>query len=404
MFLRLSYILIFCSCCFFTTIYSCSITCLNQTSRALPPPIFINDSLTDIQIVFKISCEDQNITLSYVNVTLSVSNEKTLELKSPKEFELDFTTIHTQNGTFNVTVHGLLLGYSRLYIHAIYLDSNHSILENITTDYDVDFAVKRKQTVLDTIFTVVIIILLAYGLAKATKLSSSTALGLLATGASPGGGASNITIAAFATFPLWILLLGRDFINVHAVHFPWENMFSTLFALIVPASIGLALRYFKPTIADRLTRLLRYVTIFFILYILTFGIYTNLYIFKLINYRIIITSALLPWTGFFIGVVFSLVTCQTRERLISIFIESGLQNTGVAIFFLRLSLPQPDSDLAIIVPIFVALAIPIPLLIIYAIVSAYRYYHKRKAGLTIVAINTPDATQYERLPNSDDEP
>jgi hypothetical protein len=32
----------------------------------------------------------------------------------------------------------------------------------------------------------------------------------------------------------------------------------------------------------------------------------------------------------------------------------GLQNTGVAIFFLRLSLPQPDSDLAIVVPIFVS--------------------------------------------------
>jgi hypothetical protein len=33
----------------------------------------------------------------------------------------------------------------------------------------------------------------------------------------------------------------------------------------------------------------------------------------------------------------------------------GLQNTGVAIFFLRLSLPQPDSDLAIVVPIFVCI-------------------------------------------------
>ena len=36
-------------------------------------------------------------------------------------------------------------------------------------------------------------------------------------------------------------------------------------------------------------------------------------------------------------------------------ISPGLQNTGVAIFFLRLSLPQPDSDLAIVVPIFVSL-------------------------------------------------
>ena len=111
------------------------------------------------------------------------------------------------------------------------------------------------------------------------------------------------------------------------------------------------------------------ITIFFIIYILTFGIYTNLYVFKLITYQTILVSAALPYTGFLIGFLMSLITKQNRERMIAIFIESGewtmekdflfcvffqgLQNTGVAIFFLRLSLPQPDSDLAIVVPIFV---------------------------------------------------
>ncbi|CAF4354822.1 unnamed protein product, partial [Adineta steineri] len=96
--------------------------------------------------------------------------------------------------------------------------------------------------------------LLAFGLAKLAKLDSSTAIGLISTGSAPGGGASNMytamyggdvdlsasmtfssTILAFGTFPLWILLLGREFIDTHNVHFPWENMFATLICLIVPA-------------------------------------------------------------------------------------------------------------------------------------------------------------------------
>ena len=87
--------------------------------------------------------------------------------------------------------------------------------------------------------------------------------------------------------------------------------------------IGLLLRWQKPAIADRFTRFLRFITIFFILYILTFGIYTNLYVFKLINFRTLIVSAILPYTGFLIGFLLSLITRQNKERLIAIFIESG---------------------------------------------------------------------------------
>ena len=120
------------------------------------------------------------------------------------------------------------------------------------------------------------------------------------------------------------------------------------------SGIGLLLRWKKPNIADRFTRWLRFITIFFVLYILSFGIYTNLYIFQIINVRTFLVSAVLPYSGFLLGFLLSLITRQNKQRLIAIFIESGLQNTGVAIFFLRLSLPQPDSDLAIVVPIFVS--------------------------------------------------
>jgi sodium/bile acid cotransporter 3/5 len=106
--------------------------------------------------------------------------------------------------------------------------------------------------------------------------------------------------------------------------------------------IGLLLRWQKPRIADRFTRWLRFITIFFILYILTFGIYTNLYVFQLINYRTFIVSAILPYTGFLIGFLMSLITRQNRERLIAIFIESGMSIFHItfsgSFFLIRISL------------------------------------------------------------------
>jgi sodium/bile acid cotransporter 3/5 len=96
------------------------------------------------------------------------------------------------------------------------------------------------------------------------------------------------------------------------------------FLICLIKGIGLLIRWKKPRIADRFTKLLRFITLFFIVYILTFGIYTNLYIFKLINYRTFIVSVILPYSGFLIGFLMSLITRQTRERSIAIFIESGM--------------------------------------------------------------------------------
>jgi hypothetical protein len=44
-----------------------------------------------------------------------------------------------------------------------------------------------------------------------------------------------------------------------------------------------------------------------------------------------------------------------KKRMFDIIYFKGLQNTGVSIFFLSLSLPQHDSDLAIVLPIFVCI-------------------------------------------------
>jgi len=72
----------------------------------------------------------------------------------------------------------------------------------------------------------------------------------------------------------------------------------------------------------------------------------------------------LPWFGFIGGAIVSLIGICDKKKTIAICIETGVQNTAVAIFFLRLTFLQPESDVALANPILVSMAIPIPFLVL----------------------------------------
>jgi hypothetical protein len=141
---------------------SCSLTCLNQTlTQFKPPPIYINDTVHDALVLFSISCSETT-NLTYANVSMSIDHQQTIEVKNPSPLNLIPFDWETQNLTFNLTVQGKFLGYGQLYLRVEYLNSAGSIA-NFTSDLHVDFAVKRGLTVLDIIFTVVVVILVCIG-------------------------------------------------------------------------------------------------------------------------------------------------------------------------------------------------------------------------------------------------
>ncbi|CAF0857439.1 unnamed protein product [Rotaria sordida] len=287
----------------------------------------------------------------------------------------------------------------------------------------INVAVKRRQTIIDILFTSVVMFLvtagtlcigcgleieqllnnfkrpiplivglacqiiylplLAFAIKKIFQLDNSTSLGLISTASSPGGGSSNIytallrgdvdlsvtltflsTILAFGTFPLWIRLLGDRIIDFKKVKFPWWNMSISLLSLCLPAIIGLLLRRYRPVLAHRIGRFLNPIAFGYLVFILTFGVYINMYIFYIIDIKSIMTCCFLPWFGFIGGSVISLITVGDKKKIIAICIETGIQNTGVAIVFLRLTFPQPESDVALANPILVSMAIPIPFIIL----------------------------------------
>ena len=58
-----------------------------------------------------------------------------------------------------------------------------------------------------------------------------------------------------------------------------------------------------------------------------------------------VSGILLPWLGYLLGGGTAWLLRQEARDILAIAIETGVQNTGLAILALRLSLPPPESDM-----------------------------------------------------------
>ncbi|XP_075156400.1 sodium/bile acid cotransporter 5-like [Haematobia irritans] len=208
-------------------------------------------------------------------------------------------------------------------------------------------------------------------------------LGLFFTGVSPSGGASNIwavilggninlsvlmttisNIAAFAMIPMWIFTLGHLIFDRGNMTIPYANIASFSVALMVPLTIGVVIQTYSPRLTRILVRLLKPISTCLVLFIIIFATVTNLYLFQLFSWQIVFAGLLLPWLGYLFAWSMATILRQNPADALTIAIETGIQNTGIAIFLLR-SLPQPQADLTTVIPVSVALMTPIPLLVLY---------------------------------------
>merc|ERR1719237_1290983 len=206
-------------------------------------------------------------------------------------------------------------------------------------------------------------------------------LGLFVTGTSPGGGASNIwtvmfggnldlsvimtavsTFSAFFMMPLWVFLLGEVIIADTQIVIPYFKITTYAVMLVVPLLIGVGIRKCLPKLADFLVKIMRPVSFVLIIFILVCGIWSQLFMIKLIDWMITVVGFALPWMGFAFGCLFSKQCRRERKDIIAIAIETGIQNTGMSIFMLWFTLSHPAGDLAAVVPVAVATLTPFPLL------------------------------------------
>ncbi|XP_075156486.1 hepatic sodium/bile acid cotransporter-like [Haematobia irritans] len=211
-------------------------------------------------------------------------------------------------------------------------------------------------------------------------------LGLFFTGSTPGGGASNIftvvlngnlnlsitmtaisNLAAFGMMPLWIFTLGALIFKDGNLVVPYKTIATMSFSLVLPLCVGIALQKYYPNVAKKMSKVLKPFAFGFILIIMVFAFTVNSYMFKLFSWKILIASSALPWIGYIIGWLLAIICRQSPRDALTIAIETGIQNTGIAIFMLNFALPQPQADMTSAVPVANSMMTPLPLLVIYII-------------------------------------
>lgn len=69
--------------------------------------------------------------------------------------------------------------------------------------------------------------------------------------------------------------------------------------------------------------------------------------------------------GYTFGGVTSLLLRQSWPDALTVAIETGVQNTGIAIFILRVTLDQPEADINTVIPVAVAIFTPAPLIFMW---------------------------------------
>uniref|UniRef100_A0A1Q3FJ43 Putative na+-bile acid cotransporter n=1 Tax=Culex tarsalis TaxID=7177 RepID=A0A1Q3FJ43_CULTA len=356
------------------------------------------------------------------------------------------------DGTFNVS--GVFLGSTTLFVEVRgWRDGNRTV----SLPKELPVTVIREERVIDKVFTASVAILvsilyinfgaaldlptlkaimvrpigpvigflaqflfmplLSYGLGHLLFPDSyELQLGLFFTGVSPAGGASNIwtvvlggnlnlslamttisTLAAFGMMPLWIFTLGRNIFDKGNLGVPYRNIATFAIGLVVPLGIGLLIQRFRPRIARVLVRILKPMAAILILFIVIFAIVTNLYLFELFSWQIIVAGLGLPWIGYIFGYLASKGARLPTADSLAISVETGIQNTGIAIFLLRFSLPQPEADLTTVVPVSAAIMTPFPLMALYLVLKLRERCALREHGPLI----PKDGSQQQVLANDE---
>ncbi len=169
--------------------------------------------------------------------------------------------------------------------------------------------------------------------------------------------------------PFWLLTLGNYIMQQQhvSVNIPFQNIIGSLFGIIIPLSIGILIKRFKPEVAKKLQKVFKPVIICVILVVSCMGFATNMYIFKLFTPTLFLAGCLLPYIGFIAGGAVAALLRQPWYRVKTIAIETGIQNVGITMMIVKLTLPQPDADLSLVAPVVILTCTPIPLIILVCI-------------------------------------
>ena len=204
-----------------------------------------------------------------------------------------------------------------------------------------------------------------------------------------------------AMMPFWMFVLGRFYLHGTTVQIPYLNIIGGLFSIIIPCAIGIIVASKRPAWAKKGVIAVRPLAVVFVLWVIIVGSITNMHVYRLMarNWYVIPAGTLLPYVGMVLGYVISRIIQQGNKRAVTIAIETGMQDTGIAIILLLSSFPKPDGDIAATMPITSAMCTPFPLIISFIVLTLHT---KCWLGGKCQCCGGPDAPEFIDIEKDDD--
>jgi len=217
--------------------------------------------------------------------------------------------------------------------------------------------------------------LIATGLALALGLPDELALGLLIVGCTPGGATSNLfaylskadvalsiamtaisTMVAFIAMPAVLWLYGRNFTD-SSFALPIKDIMITLLLVLVPVAIGMFVRSRSVVWARRVELAGSTSGIAVLALLILSALINNNEIFGLIPFWGYVAAISLGVIGMGLGYVAALFGGLPETQRRSVALETGIQNSPLAIAIILASFPEAHHDEMLRLPLLYALCI-----------------------------------------------
>nr|XP_053631396.1 P3 protein-like [Cherax quadricarinatus] len=349
---------------------------------------------------------------SVANVTATVEDEVVAAVVEVGEV---LPGAPTDNFTYygNITISALFIGYNKLHL-SLY-DDRHLVVWERAVDISVVLSYQHLADLFTLLVGILIIVfyinmgatinlevvkniitrpvgpvvglicqylfmpLIAFGVGWLTFPENPLGqLGFFLAGCCPGGGASNLwthllggslDLSVMMTFVSSVLAFGR------------AGASGVITYMLTQHAHGAQSPIYR--VAKGLRCLLTPLALIVIIFTFTFGVYANRYVFSLFDVKSLAAGLALPSLGYLCGMALASMLRLPRRDTIAISIETGIQNLGVAIVILRITLEKPAGDLTSALPAAVVVMTPLPLLTALIIYRIYLCCHSDKPQLNL---------------------
>lgn len=177
--------------------------------------------------------------------------------------------------------------------------------------------------------------------------------------------------------PLWVYTLGNVLADEANIHIPFYGLIGNLFITIVPCIVGLLLNVFIPKMKPKVVKIAKPLAILNIISIVAFMLYVKAYIFKIIRIKDWLTLGLIPGTGFVLSSLIAFVCCLPKKQIITVSIETSIQNFFIPSLIIFTNFPSPESDYAMVPLLGISLYTAVPLSFILISKETFKYVRKK---------------------------